>query len=103
MLTMTYTGQTGRSFKTRFKEHMRDFKHNNKKSKFAQHLLEEGHAIGNMDDIMKVIHITRKGRMLNTLESFHIYKETKAGNQINDKMTSKENKIFEAILQHGPQ
>ena len=82
---------------------MRDFKHNNKKSNFAQHLLDEGHAIGNMDDIMKVIRIMGKGRMLNTLESFHIYKETKAGNQINDKMTSKENKIFEAILQHGPQ
>jgi len=72
---MTYTGQTRRSFKTRFKENMRDFKYNNKKSKFAQHLLDEGHAIGKMDDIMKVIHITGKGRMLNTLESFHIYKE----------------------------
>ena len=70
---------------------------------FAQHLLDEGHAIGNMDDIMKVIHITGKGRMLNTLESFNIYKETKAGNQINDRLTTKENKIFEAILQHGPQ
>jgi len=56
-----------------------------------------------MDDIMKVIHITGKGRMLNTLESFHIYKETKAGNQINDRLTTKDNKIFEATLQHGPQ
>jgi len=82
---------------------MRDFKHNNKKSKFAQYLLDEAHAIGNMDDIMKVIHIKGKGRMLNTLQSFHIYKETKAGNQINNRLTTKENKIFEAILQHGPQ
>jgi len=70
---MTYTGQTGRSFKTRFKELMRDFKYNNRKSNFAQHLLDEGHAIGNMEELMKVIHITGKGRMLNTLESFHIY------------------------------
>jgi len=100
---MTYTGQTGRSFKTRFKEHMRDFKYNNRKSKFPQHLLDEGHAIGNMEDITKIIHITGKGRMLNTLESFHIYKETKAENQINDRLTTKDNKIFEAILQHGPQ
>ena len=100
---MTYTGQTRRSFKTRFKENVRDFKYNNKKSKFAQHLLDEGHAIGKMDDIMKVIHITGKGRMLNTLESFHIYKEKMAGTQINDKLTTKDNKLFEAILQHGPQ
>jgi len=55
-----------------------------------------------MDDIM-VIHIMGKGRILNTLETFHIYKEIKAGNQINDRLTTKDNKIFEAILQHGPQ
>jgi len=99
---MTYTGQTGRPFKTRFKEQMRDFKYNNRKSKFAQHLLDNGHAIGNMKEIMKIIHVTRKGRMLNTLESFHIYKETKAENQINDKLTAKGNEIFEAALKHDP-
>jgi len=81
---------------------MRDFKYD-RKSKFAQHLLDEGHAIDNMDDRKKVIHITGNGRMLYTLESFHIYRETKAGNQINDRLTTKDNKIFEAILQHGPQ
>jgi len=82
---------------------MRDFKHNNRKSKFTQHLLDNGHAIGDMHDIMKIIHVTKKGRMLNTLESFHIYKETKAENQINDKLTTRENAIFEAILKHNPQ
>jgi len=81
---------------------MRDFKNNNRKSKFAQHLLDEGHAIGNIEDIMKITHITRKGRMLNTLENFQIYRETKAENQINDRLTTKENKIFETVLQHDP-
>ena len=99
---MTYTRQTGRPFKIRFQEHMRDFKYNNRKSKFAQHLLEKGHAIGKMEEIMEIIHVTRKARMLNTLESFHIYKETKAENQINDKLTAKGNEIFEAIVQHDP-
>ena len=51
---------------------------------------------------MKIIHVTRKGRMLKILESFHLYKETKAENQINDKLTTKGNEIFEAILQHDP-
>ena len=92
---------TGRPSKTRFKEHMRDFKYNNRRSTFAQHLLENGHAIGKMEQIM-IIHIARKGRMLNTLESFHIYKETKAENQINDKLTAKRNEIFETIIQHEP-
>jgi len=51
-----------------------------------------------MEEIIKIIHVTRKGRMLNTLESFHIYKETKAENRINDKLTAKRNEIFEAVL-----
>ena len=37
-----------------------------------------------------------------TLENYRIYKETVAGNQINDKQTSKSNKIFETVLKHDP-
>jgi len=81
---------------------MNEFRYNNKRSKFAQHLLEKGHAIGKMEGIMKIIYVTRKGRMLNTSESFHIYKESKAENQINDKLTAKGNEIFKAILQRDP-
>ena len=99
---ITYIGQTDRPFRIRFQEHMRDFKYSNTRSKFAQHLLEKGHAIGKTEYIINIIHVTRKGRMLNTLESFHIYKETKAKHQINDKLTAKGNEIFEAILQHDP-
>ena len=99
---MTYTGQTGRPFKTRFQEHVRDFKYNNRKSAFAQHQLDNGHSIGKMEDIMKVVHIKNKGRMMKTLENYHIYKETVAGNQINDKRRSKSNKIFETVLKHDP-
>jgi len=39
---------------------------------------------------------------MNTLECFHIYKETKAGNQIYDRLTAKENAIFETIIQEDP-
>ena len=66
---MTYTGQTGISFKTRFQEHVRDFKYNDRKWAFAQHLLDNGHSIGKMEDIMKVVHMKNKGRMLNTPET----------------------------------
>ena len=81
---------------------MRDFKYNNRRSTFTEHLLENGHAIGKMEEIMKIIHTARKRRMLNTLESFHIYKETMAKNQINEKLTAKRNEIFETIIQHDP-
>jgi len=59
--SMKYTGQTGRSFYIRFREHLCDFKYGYGKSRFAQHLLENRHAIGPMEDIMDTIHFTRKG------------------------------------------
>jgi len=91
------TGQTGRPFKARFQEHLRDFKYKNSKSIFAQHLIANKHVIGPMDDIMEVVHVTKKGKLLDTLECFHIYKETKASNQINDRLTAKENAMFKTI------
>ena len=41
--------------------------------------------LGTIDEIMKVLHIVKKGKMMDTLEKFVIYKETKLWNQINDK------------------
>jgi len=70
---MKYTGQTGSPFKVRFQEHVRDFKYNNNRSKFAQHLIDNKHAIGKMEDIMEVVHVTKKGKMMDTLEGFHTY------------------------------
>jgi hypothetical protein len=70
---MKYTGQTVRPFKTRFQEYFRDFKYANRKSSFAQHLLDNRHAMGHMTDIMDIIHITKKGRIMDTLEKFYIF------------------------------
>jgi len=39
----------------------------NRRSKFAQHLMEKGHAIGKMEEKFKIIYVTRKGRILNTI------------------------------------
>jgi len=99
---MKYTWQTGRPFKVRFQEHVRDFKYDNNRPKFAQHLIDNKHAIGKMKDIIEVVHVTKKGKMMDTLEGFHIYKETKSGNQINDRLTVRENAIFEYIVQEDP-
>jgi len=51
---------------------------------------------------MEVVHITKKGKLMDTLECFHIYKETKAGNQVSDRLTAKENTIFRTIIQEDP-
>jgi hypothetical protein len=68
-----YTGQIGRSFNTRFQEHFRDFKHGNGKSKFAQHVLGNGHAFGPIEEIMDTVHFTNKGRLMNAIEGFYIF------------------------------
>jgi len=51
---------------------------------------------------MEIVHLTGEGRKLDALESFHIYKETKTRNQINDKLTVRGNEIFETIIQQDP-
>jgi len=71
----------------RFREHSNDYKYANNSSKFAQHVLDEGHVFGPMVDIMDVIHIEKKGRILGTLEKYYVYRETQHVNQINDKLT----------------
>jgi hypothetical protein len=99
LLNKRYIGQLGRPFHVRFREHYRDHKYGNNKSKFAQHLLDNKHSIGPTENIMDLIHTTNKGKTLNTLEKFYTYKETRIINQINDKCTIKPNVIFDTLIQ----
>ena len=48
---------------------------------------------------MDMIHITNKGRMMDTIEKYYIYRETKLNNQINDKLTVQPNINFETLVQ----
>ena len=95
-------GTNRQSFQACFQEHLRDFRYGNGKSSFALHLLENGHDIGLMEDIMNTIHITGKGKLMDTLEKFYIFRETKLNNQINDKLAVKPNTIFDTIVQKDP-
>jgi len=99
---MKYIGQTDRSFKTRFQEHLRDFKYNNQKSKFVQHLLDKQHSMDVMENTVDVIHIISKGKMMDTIEKYYIYRETKLNNQINDKLTVNPNIILKTLVQQDP-
>ena len=74
-----YIGQTG----VRFREHYNDYKYGQNKSKFVQHVIDEDHSFGPMNEIMEVSHVAKKRKMLDTLEKFYIYRETKHGNPIN--------------------
>jgi hypothetical protein len=48
---------------------------------------------------MEILHPTNKGREMDTLEKFYIYKIICDNTQINDKNTSKPNAIFDTVIQ----
>ena len=55
-----------------------------------------------MNDIMDTLFFTNKGRLTDAIESFLIFRETKLDNQLNDKLTVKQNMIFETVLREDP-
>jgi hypothetical protein len=70
---LKYTGQTGRTFKTGYKEHIQATRNNNSNSGYSKHILNMGHTYGSITDMMKDLKTQRKGRHLNTLERYYIY------------------------------
>jgi hypothetical protein len=94
---LIYIGQTGRTFKTRYKEHIQAIKSNNDNSGYSNHMLNTGHTYGNIADTMKVLKTEKKGKHLNTLEKYHIYKTSKEGLQMNDTYIDTHNTIFKVI------
>jgi len=50
-----YIGQTGRPCHVRFKEHFRDLKYKNGKSKFAQHVVENRQSIDSVEYILEIL------------------------------------------------
>ena len=54
-----------------------------------------------MEDIMEILHTTKKGGMMNILERLNIYNKTKLDNRIKDKCAIKSNVIFETIIQRN--
>jgi hypothetical protein len=55
-----------------------------------------------MENIMHIMHVINKGKMMDTLEKFYIYGQTEANNQINDKLSVQNNAIFETIVYEDP-
>jgi hypothetical protein len=70
---LKYVGQTGRTFNTRYKEHIHNIRSNNSNSGYSNHILNTGHTYGMITDTMDIITAGRKGKYLNTLERYHIY------------------------------
>jgi hypothetical protein len=98
--TRQYTGQAGRPFKTRFKQHIRAIKHNSDTSTYAQHILNNGHTYGNINDTMDIIKITQKNRHMNILENFHIYCAYRDNTHMNEILFDIHNPIFDTLYEY---
>lgn len=67
-----YIGQTQRFLKLRIGEHLRDIRNGDThKSGFAEHIIENGHAINKND--FKLVEMESNYRRINILESMHIH------------------------------
>jgi hypothetical protein len=56
---LKYIGQTGRTFKVRYKEHIHAIRSNSNNSGYSNHILTMGHTYGRITNTMDVI---RTGR-----------------------------------------
>jgi hypothetical protein len=52
---LKYIGQTGRTFKARYKEHIQAIRNNNGNSGYSKHILNTGHTYGSITNTMKVL------------------------------------------------
>jgi hypothetical protein len=52
---LEYTGQTGRTFHTRYKEHIEAIRSNKGNSEYPKHILNKGHTYGTATDTMDII------------------------------------------------
>jgi hypothetical protein len=56
-----------------FKENIKAIKANEQNPKYAQHILDKGHKYGTVNKTLEILHIEKKGHLINTLEIFHIH------------------------------
>jgi hypothetical protein len=102
-----YVGQTGRGFLSRFKEHKPPTFYRNFdaiKSNFAKHLVNENHSYNDFRTNLKPLHFCSKGRYMNTLEEFEIYKAFRDNSTkphvLNDQLLFKSNVLYDTALKY---
>jgi hypothetical protein len=71
---LAYIGQTGCSPKTRYAEHSRYIRSNNPLSAYAQHVLQQRHEYGPIQETMSPVQHASKSKRMDTLEPLHIQK-----------------------------
>jgi hypothetical protein len=81
---LKYVGQTERNLHARYKGHVQAIRNNNRNLGYSNHIVNMGHTYGTITDNMYIIKQRKKGKHINTLEKYHIYKINKNMLHMND-------------------
>ena len=93
-----YLGRTNRNFKTRFKEHKKYFIYDEGRSNFSTHVIEEGHEMKNIDDIMIILHKESNHEQINKLEEIEIIKAAASQNILNDIINGRNDPLYKILI-----
>jgi hypothetical protein len=86
-----YVGQTSRNLKQRYQEHIRYIRNNKPQSAFAQHILNNQHEYGTIEEIMKLLKPINHTSMLIPYELFFIQSHHQHGQLISEQNPGKLN------------
>ena len=94
-----YIGQTGRTFAKRFKEHIPGPNQNTISTNYAKHLDSTKHKGSKLNENLKALHICKKGKIMDALEEYEIYKAFKNNeNLLNEQLKFKNNIIYNTAI-----
>ena len=92
-----YIEKTNRNFNTRFKEHRKDFRYAEGKSKFSEHVLNEGHEMKTIEETMSIIHLENNHRKINTHEEIEILKAASSKYLLNDVIAGQNDPMYKLL------
>jgi len=92
---LAYVGQTSRSLKLRFQEHIRYIRKNNLHSAYAQHILHNQHEYGPMDHLMTLLKPLKNTTMLIPYEQFFIQSLHQEGQLIPKQYPGEQNLLLQ--------
>ena len=102
VLFVWYVGQTSRSLNVRFQEHTRYIRNNNPHSAYAQHILQNQHEYGQMNNIMTLLKPLNNPNLLIPYEQYYnltLYLEDKL---IPEQYPGETNPLFQMAINPQP-
>jgi len=98
----SYVGQTSRNLKTHYNEYIRYIKSNKPQLAYAQHILNNRHEYGTIDNIMTLLKPIHNQHLLTTYEQFYIHSFHKHGILFSEQSPGSPNPLFDLAI-HLPQ